>query len=155
MASFLHRNFMREIGREHARLWTDKIHDEGQSRLVSLTPHIKITAGKVVANWPLATKLAVFVFPFEPVNDHGNPPRSSFHKPHPQFRKRIPYPILNHPCHRNGQRQRHSQRSCAWELGEGVESEIAVTAAVDTNSAVQLLRLLVNRPELFCAEVFL
>ena len=47
------------------------------------------------------------VFPFEPVNDHGNPPRSSFHKPHPQFRKRIPYPILNHPCHGNRQRHRH------------------------------------------------
>src|SRR5439155_4725183 len=107
MASFLHRNFMKEIGREHARLWTDKIHHIGQSPLVSLTAHIKITASKVVENWPLATKLAVLVFPFEPVNDHGNPPRSSFHKPHPQFRKRIPYPILNHPCHGNRQRHRH------------------------------------------------
>src|SRR5580765_4585260 len=97
MASFLHRNFMREIGREHARLWTDKIHDTGQSPLVSLTAHIKITTGKVVKNRPLAVKLAVLVFPFEPVNDHGNPPGSSLHKPHPQIRKRIPYPVLNHP----------------------------------------------------------
>src|SRR5438034_10318381 len=97
MASFLHRNFMGEIGREHARLWPDKIHDIGQSPLVSLTAHIKITAGKVVENWPLAAKLAVFVFPVEPVNVHGNPPASSFHKSHPQYRKRIPYPLLNHP----------------------------------------------------------
>ena len=42
VASILHRNFMREIGREHARLWTNKIHDTGQSPLISLTAHIKL-----------------------------------------------------------------------------------------------------------------
>jgi hypothetical protein len=54
MASFLHRNLMGEIGREHARLRADKIHHIGQSRLVSLSAHIKarlaaLEAGRVVA----------------------------------------------------------------------------------------------------------
>src|SRR5262249_33346353 len=55
--------------------------------------------------------------------------------------------------HSYRQRERHAKGSGAGKKREGVEAQIVITPAVDPQRTVELLRLLVHRPELFRAQM--
>src|SRR6266478_5383404 len=154
MHRILHGDLVREIGREHACLWSDPFNDIRQCALVPLTPHVASTATKVVKNRLLATKLAVLPLAFQPVDDQRNPTCATFQETNPELRECVPYTVLNHSCHGNRQGEWHAQRACSRESREGVESKVPVPTAMNTYGTIQFFRFLINGPKLFCAQMF-